>query len=102
VACVLAIGTSFAVLYRFQQRLLQMRAGKDPYKEMLEVTPLTSFSDSSTPSLGGMVRYPLQPPRHFYRVSLRLLLSTLKQARAVGIGIALATALSTNPVDAAR
>ena len=63
VACVLAIAASIAVLYRFQQRLLQMRKGKDPYKDMLDDTPITSFSDSSTPALGGMVNSPLSPFR---------------------------------------
>jgi hypothetical protein len=60
IACILAILVSILVIYRFKQKLLQMRAGDNPYKQMLKTTPLSKFTYSSTPALGGMVRDPSQ------------------------------------------
>ncbi len=54
-ACILAIFASFLVLHRFKQRLLQMRVGDNPYQHMLQTTPISKFSFSSAPALGGMV-----------------------------------------------
>ena len=51
----LAILASFVVLFRFKQRLLQMQLGDNPYSGVLQITPLSSFSFSSAPTLGGMV-----------------------------------------------
>jgi hypothetical protein len=43
------------VLSKFKKRIIQMRKGNNPYKSMLEKIPLSNFSTSSTPALGGMV-----------------------------------------------
>ena len=56
VSFLLSICASLTVLYKFKKRIIQMRQGKNPYSAMLEKTPLTNFSYSSTPALGGMVR----------------------------------------------
>lgn len=55
-ACALAISASVTVLLRFRECLLRMRRGDNPYSQMLKAVPLSSFSDSATPTLGGMVR----------------------------------------------
>lgn len=55
-ACVLAIAVGLNVLVRFRKNLVEMRIGKSPFSKMLETTPITAFSNASTPALGGMVR----------------------------------------------
>ncbi len=55
VAFVSAMIMTLNVLYRFQQRLVEMRAGKQPYKYVFQKTSPTFFSSTSTPTLGGMV-----------------------------------------------
>jgi hypothetical protein len=46
---------SVTVLVQFKKQLIQMRKGRSPYAAMLQTTPLSQFSYSSAPALGGMV-----------------------------------------------
>ena len=34
---------------------MRTHRGENPYQQMLQLVPVTRFSDSSTPALGGMV-----------------------------------------------
>ncbi len=51
----MAIFATLMVLVRFKERLLQMRCGRNPYAQTLRSVPIANFSDSATPTLGGMV-----------------------------------------------
>jgi hypothetical protein len=55
VAFLSAIFMTCNVLYQFQRRLIEMREGKRPYDYVFQKTNPTTFSSTSTPTLGGMV-----------------------------------------------
>ena len=56
---------------RFKERLLQMRRGSNPYAQMLRSVPVERFSNSATPTLGGMVRGPHPNPHPTFSLIIK-------------------------------
>jgi hypothetical protein len=55
VGFVSAMVITLNVLHQFNCRLIEMREGKRPYKHVFAITQQSTFSSTSTPTLGGMV-----------------------------------------------